>query len=117
MDSSGNWFVLVEESAGNDGDFSVSRTVGVDGDRETAWESALEIARSHDRPHWGASYTREIYRVTDDSLRIVFKGAAGTVFGHFRVSIGQLIEVREPESPDVDDESARRKRWGRGRGN
>ncbi|WP_328871237.1 hypothetical protein OHT76_14550 [Streptomyces sp. NBC_00287] len=108
------WFVLVEQSdLGSGGtEYRVAKTIPAGDDADEAWAVALEVARTHDRFGYASSHIREIYRVPDGALRVLFRlhSSHEYVSADFRVSVAELVEVREPEAPPEEPEAGSQRR-------
>ncbi|MER6952919.1 hypothetical protein [Streptomyces sp. NPDC000618] len=118
MSTPGNWFVLVEETGSVESEFVVAKTIPVDGGPEEAWEAALEVARTHERfPGTRADCAREIYRLSERSIRVVLRAGYGYIPESFRVTVAELLEAHEPLAPQQDEAPADKggRRWPRRR--
>ncbi|MFJ8546283.1 hypothetical protein ACIRFH_30645 [Streptomyces sp. NPDC093586] len=110
------WFVLVERSelVGGSYNYGVAKTIPAGDEESEAWALALETARTHGHFGYERDHTREIYRAPDGALRVIFRDHRGWVGRDLRVSVAELVEVREPEAPTVDKETdAQKRRFGR----
>ncbi|MFD7939890.1 hypothetical protein ACFV4T_36140 [Streptomyces sp. NPDC059755] len=118
MSTPGNWFVLIEETDTVENEFVVAKTIPVDGGPEKAWEAALDMARTHERfPGSRADCVREIYRLSERSIRVVLRKEHGRIPESFRVTVAELLEAHEPLAPRQDEDPAGKeaRRWPRRR--